>query len=219
MLEFWSLEKNAHNRGHQCGGFTIAWQGTSGNDFVEGGTSVWEGIRELAPNAILSDDGTGSEADPQEHDIAVVVIGERPYAEGLGDLRTGDHVLVEAGSQIKGAIKILEPYGNSLELANLHPEDLQAIKNITEKGLPVVVILMSGRPLVINKELNEASAFVAAWLPGSEGQGVADVIFGDHDFQGKLSFSWPRNTTDVFNRGDKPYAPLFPYGYGLTYSG
>ena len=104
------------------------------------------------------------------------VIGERPYAEGMGDVRYGDNVLVEAGSQIKGLMKILEPYGRTLELAESHPEDLATIKNISSRGVPVIAVLLSGRPLIINKELDEVASFVAAWLPGSEGQGVADVF-------------------------------------------
>ena len=203
--------KNAHNRGHQCGGFTIAWQGDSGNDFIEGGTSIWEGIREVAPNAGLSADEFGSDADSDRHDVAIVVIGETPYAEGMGDLRSGDQVVIEAGSQINGSLKVLQAYGSTLELASLHPEDLRTIRNIADKGVPVVAVLISGRPLVVNKELELSSAFVAAWLPGSEGQGVADVIFGEFDFSGILSFSWPGST-------DEPDEPLFPYGFGLSCS-
>ncbi len=205
--------KNADNRGHQCGGFTIAWQGTSGNDAVEGGTSIWEGIRKVVPAAVLSVDG--SAADAQKFDVALVVIGERPYAEGLGDVRTEGQVAL--GSGMERPDLVLKPYASTLELAVSHPEDLQTIRRITAQGIPVVAILISGRPLVVNQELEEASAFVAAWLPGSEGQGVAEVIFGDHDFQGKLSFSWPRAADDNWNRADANYNPLFPYGYGLTY--
>ncbi|MFT6752227.1 MAG: beta-glucosidase [Candidatus Azotimanducaceae bacterium] len=210
--------KNAHNRGNQCGGWSVSWQGSGGNDKIEGGESIWEGIQAMAPNAVLSADGSGIDADPELHDVAVIVIGELPYAEGMGDIRDGDHVLIEAGSSIKGLVKTLEPYGRTLELSELHPEDLRAIRNVTDKGIQAVVILISGRPLVVNKELAEASAFVAAWLPGSEGKGIAEVIFGDHDFQGKLAFSWPVNPSDNFNRGDVNYAPLFEYGFGLSYS-
>jgi len=209
--------KNAHDRGNQCGGFTLTWQGKSGNKHLEGGTSVWEGISQVAPNAMLSADADGTDADQDLHDIAIVVIGEKPYAEGLGDIRNGDHLIVEAGSQIKGSMNILQPYGNTLELARLHPEDLRTIKTITAKGIPVVVVMISGRPMVVNKELEKSTAFVAAWLPGSEGQGVADVLFGDFDFQGKLSFSWPKNTDDIPAKSDSDRRPLFPYGYGMTY--
>ena len=208
--------KNADNIGHQCGGFTIAWQGTSGNEFVVGGTSIWQGIRDVAAGSVLSTNGTGEDADPALHYVAVVVIGEKPYAEGMGDIRTGDDVIVQAGSQIKGLLKVLEPYGDTLVLADLHPEDLQTITNITSRGVPVVTVMLSGRPLVTNQELSASTAFVGAWLPGSEGQGVADVLFGDHDFSGKLSFSWPRSDNRTSNIGDDDYRPLFAYGYGLS---
>ena len=209
--------KSADNRGHQCGGFTVAWQGVQDNESIVGGTSVWEGIKNQAANAVLSEDGLGLDADPTLHDVAVVVIGERPYAEGMGDVRYGDNVLGEAGSQIKGLMKILEPYGRTLELAESHPEDLATIKNISSRGVPVIAVLLSGRPLIINKELDEVASFVAAWLPGSEGQGVADVLLGDFDFQGKLSFSWPKEAKAELNVGDQNYDPLFPFGFGLNY--
>ncbi len=207
--------KNADNIGHQCGGFTIAWQGTSGNEFVLGGSSIWDGIRAQAPDAVLSEDG--SDADPDKHDVAVVVIGETPYAEGMGDIRTGYDVIVQAGSQINGLLKVLEPYGDTMVLADLHPEDLETITNIASRGVPVVAVYVAGRPLVINQELDNSSAFVAAWLPGSEGQGVADVLFGDVPITGKLSFSWPKDGDNMPNVGDEPYDPLFPYGHGLSY--
>ena len=111
----------------------------------------------------------------------------------------------------------LAPYGGTLELAALHPEDLATIRTITQHGIPTVVVLVSGRPVVITQELSEARAFVAAWLPGSEGQGVADVLFGDHDFQGRLACSWPKHKDDHPNLGEEPYAPLFPYRFGLRY--
>jgi len=205
--------KNADNRGHQCGGFTIAWQGTSGNETIEGGTSIWEGIRAVAPDAALHPDVAA--VDPSDYDVAVVVIGERPYAEGMGDIRASGPVAL--GSQRAGAVKLLAPYGATLEAAVLHPEDARVLEAVKAKGLPVVVVLVSGRPLVINRELDAVSAFVAAWLPGSEGQGVADVLFGNFDFQGRLAFSWPHDPADNVNQGDVPYKPLFPFGYGLTY--
>ena len=210
--------KNADNRGHQCGGFTVAWQGTDGNTFIEGGTSIWEGIQELSPTAVLNPDASMVRTNPQDFDVAIVVIGERPYAEGMGDIRQGDDVIIEAGSQIKGTMKVLEPYGSSLELEKLHPEDLATIREITSQGIPAVVVLVSGRTLIINSELEESTAFVAAWLPGSEGQGVADALFGDVNFQGKLSFSWPKKARPTLNHGDKNYDPVFPYGFGLHYS-
>lgn len=209
--------KSADNRGHQCGGFTMTWQGLAGNDHLKGATSVWEGISQVAPNAVLSTCTFGNDANPDQHDVAIIVIGERPYAEGLGDLRPSDQVIVEAGSLIKGSMNVTDPYGNTLELASLHPEDLRTIKTVTDRGIPAVVVMISGRPLVVNRELAAASAFVAAWLPGSEGQGIADVLFGDFDFQGRLSFSWPGSAEGKFTGGQGDPAALFPRGYGMTY--
>ena len=102
-------------------------------------------------------------------------------------------------------------------LADLHPEDLRTITNITSRGVPVITVLLSGRPLVAEREMALSSAFVAAWLPGSEGQGVADLLFGDYDFTGKLSFSWPSAAGSNFSVGDRDYHPLLPCGFGLTY--
>lgn len=208
--------RNANNRGAQCGGFTVEWQGTIGNDRIEGGTSVWEGIKEMSADAELSVDGTA--ANPECHDVAIVVIGENPYAEGMGDIRASDNVIVESGSKIRGEMKVLQAYGGSLELEQLHPEDLQTIKAISDQGVPVVCVLISGRPLVVDRELEHCQAFVAAWLPGSEGKGVAEVLFGDYGFRGRLSFSWPRDAEQKSNVGDANYDPLFDFGFGLGYS-
>lgn len=233
--------KNADDCGHQCGGFTIAWQGVSDSqeigrspedgavtmDYnsaaagvqqgtIEGGTSIWQAIKEVAPNAVLNINGRA--ADPEKHDVGIVVIGETPYAEGMGDIRDDDYIIQETSEKIEGFLKVLAPYGPSTVLSELHPEDLRAIHSITDKGIPAIVVLVSGRPLIINKELEAASAFVAAWLPGSEGQGVADVLFGDYDFQGKLSFTWQKKKGENFLKGNTPYEPLFPYGFGLNYS-
>jgi beta-glucosidase len=198
--------RNADNRGHQCGGFTVEWQGVSGNDQIEGGTSIWEAIRTEAPASEFSFDG--SAADSTKHDVAVVVIGERPYAEGMGDLRPDPSV--NAGSNTGGRVSNLVPYGSSLELAQLHPEDLATIRRITAAGIPCVVVMISGRPLITDLEIAESAAFVAAWLPGSEGAGVTDVLFGHHDFQGTLPFSWPAGGGSTTNP-----AARFPVGHGL----
>ncbi len=202
--------KSAHNLGHQCGGWTRSWQGETGNDTIEG-TSVWEGIRQLAPNAQLSAGCSGEDADPSQHDVAVVVIGETPYAEGFGDIRVGDHLLVEAGSMINGLMNPLEAYAHSLELAQSHPEDLACIRRIAERGVPVVALLVSGRPLVVTPELAASTAFVAAWLPGTEGGGIADVLMGIADFKGRLPLPWPSDANPHRAR------PLFPAGHGLSY--
>jgi beta-glucosidase len=209
--------KNAHDKGNQCGGFSLTWQGQSGNQHLQGGCSIWEGIKQQVTGATLSSTANGSDVDPDKHDVAIIVIGEKPYAEGLGDVRSGDQIIVEAGSQIKGSMDVLEPYGDTLELTKLHPEDLETIMTITRTGVPAVVVLVSGRPLVVNREMDAATAFVAAWLPGSEAQGISDVLFGDFDFQGRLSFSWPASTNDISDHY-KTKAPRFPYGYGLSYS-
>lgn len=201
--------RNAHDRGRQCGGFTVEWQGVSGNDSIEGGTSIWEGIRAVAPRSVLFENG-GMDATPRHFDAAVVVIGERPYAEGHGDIREPNSPRPGTNHQPAGP-GVLQPYGNTLELASLHPEDLATIRGLTGRGIPVVAVLISGRPLVVNAELAESSAFVAAWLPGSEGGGVADALFGDYDFTGRLPMSWPAGSGEA--RADRRVQ--FPAGYGM----
>jgi beta-glucosidase len=180
--------KSADDIGNQCGGWTIAWQGRSG-EVTTGGTTILSAIKNAASKntqVTFSKDGTEAAG----ADIGVVVIGERPYAEGVGD---------------------------RADLA-LDKEDVEAVSNLKKAGIPVVVILLSGRPMIINEVLELADAFVAAWLPGTEGQGVADVLFGDYTPTGKLSFSWPRSMSQIpINVGDRPYDPLFKYGYGLRY--
>ncbi len=114
---------------------------------------------------------------------------------------------------------------NSSEYQHGSKTDLALLKRLQQQGIPVVTVFLTGRPLWVNKELNASDAFVVAWLPGSEGQGIADLLLRDpqgkiqHDFHGKLSFSWPRTDQQfVLNHGDKTYDPLFAYGYGLTYA-
>lgn len=201
--------KNADDRGHQCGGFTVEWQGTHGNERIVGGTSIWEGIRAIAPQAELSRDGMS--ADASKHDIAIVVIGEEPYAEGMGDLRHGGAVPRGSGMQ---TMTNLPPYGDSLELAKRHPEDLATIQRIRAQGIPVVTVLISGRPLLTNAELAASDAFVAAWLPGSEGAGVSDVLFGDYDFTGTLPFTWPATDEGEYGK----VVSAFPRGHGLRHT-
>jgi beta-glucosidase len=180
--------KNADDIGNQCGGWTIDWQGKSGR-IMPGGTTILAAIKNaVSPNTqvTFSLDGT----DANGADVAVVVIGETPYAEGRGD-RT------------------------ELSLA---AEDVAAIDNLNRAGVPVVTILVSGRPLLIEPVLSKCRAFIAAWLPGTEGQGIADVLFGDYRPTGRLSMTFPRTMTDALsNVGDKNYSPLFRYGYGLRY--
>ena len=179
--------KNGLDIGNQCGGWTISWQGSSGD--ITTGTTVYQGIKNAVPGSTtVSYSFNGSST--QGADVAIVVVGETPYAEGNGDR-------------------------NDLALS---PEDITTINNIKNAGIPYVIILISGRPMIITDELADCNAFVAAWLPGTEGQGIADVLFGDYNFTGKLSHSWPRNMSQIpINFGDANYDPLFPYGFGLSY--
>ena len=182
--------RSAYNIGNQCGGWTVQWQGKSGN-VTPGGTTVLDAVKAAvsgATSVTYSEDGTGA----QGASLAIAVIGERPYAEGVGDRS---------------------------DLA-LEAEDIRAVDNLKSLGIPVVVILISGRPMIINSVLARADAFIAAFLPGTEGQGIADVVFGDYGPTGKLSFSWPKSMDQLplnINGPKDRYDPLFPFGYGLSY--
>ncbi|HWU70240.1 MAG TPA: exo 1,3/1,4-beta-D-glucan glucohydrolase [Pseudoxanthomonas sp.] len=191
----------ADSVGKQAGGWTLNWQGTgtTRKDFPNADT-IYEGIAAQAKAAggttELAVDGK-YKAKP---DVAVVVFGEDPYAEFQGDIPNLSY----------------KP-GNDADLA--------LIKRLKAEGIPVVAVFLSGRPLWVNREINAADAFVAAWLPGSEGAGIADVLLRkadgsvQHDFKGKLSFSWPRTATQYANNvGQKDYDPQFKFGYGLTYA-
>ncbi len=176
----------ADDIGNQCGGWTVKWQGESGN--ITTGTTILVALRKAVGNdaqVTFSRDGSGA----QGASVGIAVIGETPYAEMTGD-RT--------------------------EL-NLAAEDVAVIDNLKGAGIPVVVVLVSGRPLVIDDVLPKANAVVAAWLPGTEGDGVADVLFGAFKPTGKLSFTWPRGSSTSLNREDPGYRPLFELGYGLSY--
>ncbi|WKB55387.1 glycoside hydrolase family 3 N-terminal domain-containing protein [Eleftheria terrae] len=196
--------RSADSLMNQTGGWSLTWQGTdnSNADFPNA-DSVLAGIREAAGEANVHFAADGLGVDVADYQAVVAVIGEAPYAEGAGDIgRTG-----------------------TLEHARRHPADLAVLERVQGHGVPVVTVLMSGRPLWINKELNRSDALVAAWLPGTEGKGVADLLFRkadgsvNHDFTGKLSFSWPKQACQVaLNRGDAGAAPLFAYGYGLSYA-
>lgn len=171
--------KNADDIGNQCGGWTIDWQGKSG-DITTGGTTILAAIKSAVSKdtkVTFSKDGTGAAG----ADVGVVVIGETPYAEMKGDR-------------------------SDLSLDKL---DVAAVKAMKAAGIPVVVIVVSGRPMVLGEVGEQANALVAAWLPGTEGQGVADVLFGDYKPTGKLSFTWPR--------GNSKADAQFAYGFGLKY--
>ena len=191
----------ADNIPKQSGGWTITWQGTgiTNKDFPNGQSifgGVEEAVRRAGGKATLSADGS-FKAKP---DVAIVVFGEDPYAEFVGD----------------------RPM---LEYSPADKKDLELLKRLRAAGIPVVSVFLSGRPMWVNPELNASDAFVAAFLPGSEGGGVADVLFRDaagkvrHDFRGKLSYSWPKRADQTpLNSGDPGYDPLFAYGYGLRYA-
>jgi beta-glucosidase len=185
----------------QSGGWTLTWQGTglSPSDFPNA-QSIWAGLREqiaaAGGRATLSEDARYTD----RPDAAIVVFGENPYAEFQGDLET-------------------------LDFTPDNDVDLERLLRLKAAGIPVVSVFLSGRPLWVNREINASDAFVAAWLPGSEGGGVADVLLRKadgsvaHDFKGKLSFSWPRTAVQTpLNVGDAGYDPQFPFDYGLRYA-
>lgn len=188
----------AHDIGMQSGGWTLSWQGTENlREHFPNGTSIFEGIAEM-----LKSSGGSATLSPdgnwqEKPDAAIVVFGEQPYAEFTGDRPSVDY----------------------------EPDDgLKLLRQLREQGIPTISVFISGRPLWINPEINASDAFVAAWLPGTEGAGIADVLIGDengsprHDFTGRLSFSWPSRADQVeVNLGDANYDPLFAYGYGLHY--
>ncbi len=189
----------ANNIGKQSGGWTITWQGTNNeNADFPGGSSIYDGfaaqVKAAGGQIQLSQDGTYT----NKPDVAVVVYGEEPYAEGHGDR---DNLLYQRGSKT----------------------DLALLKKLKAQGIPVVSIFISGRPMWVNAEMNASDAFVAAWLPGSEGKAIADVLLTDtlgaiqQGIKGKLSFSWPNSPEQVVNRFDEDEQPLLPYGFGLKY--
>ncbi|MFI0350358.1 glycoside hydrolase family 3 protein [Actinomadura sp. 9N407] len=180
--------KNADDIGNQSGGWTITWQGSSGP--ITPGTTILEGIEQTAGKSgtvTYSRDGSGIDG---SYEAAVAVVGETPYAEFFGDR--------------PGAM-------------GLDAEDLATIERLRASGVPVIVVLVSGRPLDISAELPKWNALLASWLPGTEGRGVADVLFGIRKPTGKLPVTWMNSVSQQpINRGDGQ-DPLFPFGYGLTY--
>ena len=189
----------ANDVSRQSGGWSLTWQGTgTDRSMFPNATTIWEGLEEqidaAGGTATLVADGSTPTGGPKP-DAAIVVFGEEPYAEGLGDVET---------------------------LAPDDADDLALMRGFQAEGIPVVAVLLSGRPLWVNRELNAADAFVAAWLPGSEGAGVADVLLrdanGDVQFQptGTLGFSWPARA-DQFTAESRQADGLFPLGFGLSY--
>lgn len=188
----------ADNIGKQTGGWTLSWQGTGNTKaHFPQAMSIYEGIAEQ----VVAAGGQVTLSPEGEYkntpDVAIVVFGEDPYAEFQGD-RPHLDFQSEAG--------------------------LALLNKFKAQGIPTVAVFLSGRPMWVNPEINAADAFVAAWLPGSEGGGIADVLLRSgkdevqQDFTGKLSFSWPRTAVQTLNLGDQDYNPLFAYGFGLNYS-
>jgi beta-glucosidase len=181
---------SAQNSGNQCGGWTITWQGQSG-DVIQGATSIRTAMEAEvgASKVVYSLNGSTTTGAT----VGVAVIGETPYSEGTGDI----------------------PSTTRPDLNVPTPAPVMALK---AAGLPVVVVLIVGRPMILDSILPYADAIVVAWLPGSEGAGVTDILYGDVKPTGKLPMSWPRTAQQVpINFGDTSYDPLFAYGFGLTY--
>jgi beta-glucosidase len=206
---------------NQTGGWTLSWQGgpwlfgpndrNLNSDFPNG-QSILSAIQEKvgASNVTFSADAAG--VDVTDFDVVIAVIGETPYAEVFGDVAT------QIGNRDSPDTSL-----RPLELGVRQPEDRAVLEAVSGQGVPVVTVLLSGRVLYANAEINMSDAFVAAWLPGTEGGGVADVLFRrrsgrvDHDFSGTLPYSWPRSACQNANVGDPGYNPQFAFGYGLTY--
>jgi beta-glucosidase len=189
--------------GAQCGGWTVKWQGISNHEktLFHGATSILDGIR-----SILNENGGQCIVDAKKAgsaDAAVVVVGELPYSEWMGDIK------------IEGTMR-LDDIGS-----NCSPENRKALNNARDLGIPVIVIIISGRPLIITDEIKKWDACIAAWLPGSEGAAVADLLFGNLNFKGTLPVTWPKSIRQLpINVDDPRYEktgkkPLFPYGFGL----
>ncbi|GIG23082.1 hypothetical protein Cch01nite_38060 [Cellulomonas chitinilytica] len=179
---------NADDLGNQAGGWTISWQGSSGP--ITTGTTILGGIRGVAPAAAVTFSKDAS-APVGDATVGVVVVGETPYAEGQGDV------------------------GNNGKSLSLSAADRTAIDRVCA-AVPCAVLVVSGRPQLVTDQLGEIDALVASWLPGSEGAGVADVLFGDRPFTGRLPVTWPATAEQVpVNVGDATYDPLYAYGWGL----
>jgi beta-glucosidase len=223
----------ADNIGKQTGGWSLTWQGTgNSNEDFPGATSIYAGIRAAVSaaggTAMLSADGSYR----TKPDVAIVVFGEDPYAEWHGDIRSINYRAADTRNEIdvlRPAPEGPAPGGWSeprlKSPAQTGPEpDLALLMRLKQSHIPVVAVFLSGRPRGITPEFEASNAFVVAWLPGTEGNGIADVLFRkrtgevNFDFTGKLSFSWPRGDANGGSRGgERDDAPLFPFGFGLTY--
>ncbi|XP_073276179.1 uncharacterized protein [Primulina huaijiensis] len=180
---------HADNIGNQCGGWTIQWQGQSGN--ITSGTTILNAIKKTVDpktEVVFVENPNSGYVKSHKFDYAIVVVGEPPYAETFGD-------------------------NLSLTLSDPGPSIITTVCG----SVKCVVVLITGRPVMIQPYLVQIDALVAAWLPGTEGQGVADALFGECGFSGKLPRTWFKTVDQLpMNVGDRHYDPLFPFGYGLT---
>lgn len=194
--------KSADSLQNQNGGWTLTWQGTENrNEDFPAGETVLAGLRAALGDARVRYSADGRDVRVADYDAVIAVIGETPYAEGNGDI----------------------PPSGTLRHSSRHPEDLAVLDAVAGQGRPVVTVFIAGRPLWVNDLLNRSDAFVAAWLPGTEGGGIADVLLRDaqgrvaHPIAGRLPFSWPRGACQTpLNRGEGG-TPLFALGHRLRY--
>jgi beta-glucosidase len=190
--------KTADNIGNQCGGWTVTWQGMSGS-VTSGGTTIRQALQAVLPTVNYALDGSSTSGSS----VGIAVIGETPYSEGCGDIP----------NPVGGSSCVNRP--SSLEVDSA---DVAVVQKMKSAGLKTVVVVVAGRPLILDQILPIADAIVMAWLPGTEGNGVTDVLFGDVHPTGKLPRTWPSSQSQIpINSGDANYNPLYPYAYGLTY--
>ncbi|MDF2821338.1 MAG: Beta-glucosidase family protein [Clostridiales bacterium] len=185
MKNIFVAGKSADNIGNQCGGWTIQWQGSSGP--ITQGTTILQGIQNTITSeqkVTYSIDGTGA----QGKDVAIVVIGEKPYAEGNGDNLNG---------------------------LGFDATDLATLANVKAAGIPTIVVLISGRPMIVRDHIADWAGLIQAWLPGTEGKGVANVLFGEKDFVGKLPLKWSYYAEAYPLTSNNSQYVMFDKGYGL----
>ena len=195
--------RNANDLGNQAGGWTITWQGQSGRHTE--GTTIVQAMRQVAGRNRVTYSADGS-APTAGHSVAVVAVGETPYAEGFGDVG-GPQWAYDPSDQGRPR----EPKSLSLK-----ESDRELVAEVCAAVPTCVVLVVSGRTQVLPEDLSDVDALVASWLPGSEGGGVADVLYGRTPFTGQLPVSWPRSEEQQpLNVGDEDYAPLYPFGWGL----
>jgi beta-glucosidase len=197
---------NANNIGNQAGGWTLTWQGGSANPNPIPGTTILQGIRQAASRGSVTFSEDAS-APIDRKQLGVVVVGETPYAEGFGDVGGPQWAWDPGDNGIPRPVKDMQ----------ISAADRAAIDKVCAATVKCVVVIVSGRPLIVDpQQLGRIDALVEAWLPGSEGAGVADTLFGDRPFTGKLPVTWPRTLDqEPINVGDAHYDPLYPFGYGL----